>query len=102
VRSWISGLLRGQLTASRSQPRPSTTWAWATLGYTANLGDGSVLPIWLTFEASTRTFNGTPISADLCTLTMIVMATDQAGASERHVCADVGAWQLFLSPLFAT
>jgi hypothetical protein len=74
----------------------------ATLGYTANLEDGSALPIWLTFDASTRSFNGTPTSADLCTLTMIEMATDQAGASERHICVDVGAWQLFLLPLFAT
>ena len=32
----------------------------ATLTYTANLGDGSALPSWLTFNASTRNFSGTP------------------------------------------
>ena len=31
-----------------------------TLTYTASLADGSVLPAWLTFNAATRTFSGTP------------------------------------------
>src|SRR5262249_4397026 len=30
------------------------------LTYTASLGDGSALPGWLTFNAATRTFSGTP------------------------------------------
>jgi hypothetical protein len=31
-----------------------------TLTYSATLGDGSVLPAWLTFNAATRIFSGTP------------------------------------------
>src|SRR2546430_6546780 len=30
------------------------------LAYTATLGDGSALPGWLSFNAATRTFSGTP------------------------------------------
>ena len=30
------------------------------LTYSASLGDGSVLPDWVTFDAATRTFSGTP------------------------------------------
>jgi hypothetical protein len=30
------------------------------LTYSASLGDGSALPSWLTFNAATRTFSGTP------------------------------------------
>jgi hypothetical protein len=32
----------------------------SSLGYTATLGDGSALPSWLSFNAATRTFSGTP------------------------------------------
>jgi len=31
-----------------------------TLSYTASLGNGGVLPAWLSFDASSRTFSGTP------------------------------------------
>jgi VCBS repeat-containing protein len=33
-----------------------------TLTYTATRGDGTALPTWLTFNAATRTFSGTPTS----------------------------------------
>ena len=34
----------------------------STLTYTATRGDGTALPTWLTFDAASRTFSGTPTS----------------------------------------
>lgn len=48
------------------------------LTYTATLADGSALPDWLAFDATTGTFNGTPASAGSYALR--VTATDRAGA----------------------
>ena len=47
-----------------------------TLTYTATKGDGSALPSWLTFTASTRTFSGTPQTANVGTLSILVTASD--------------------------
>ena len=45
--------------------------------YTATLSDGDTLPPWLSFDANTRTFAGTPLEADTpATLTIRVTATD--------------------------
>jgi Ca2+-binding RTX toxin-like protein len=52
-----------------------------TLSYSASLADGSALPSWLSFDASTRTFSGTPLNADVGSLDVRVTATDLAGAS---------------------
>ena len=41
-------------------PAGTFTSNGAGLTYTATLGDGSVLPDWITFDAATRTFSGTP------------------------------------------
>ena len=63
---------------------PDTTFNDADgdpLSYTATLGDGSALPSWLTFTASTRTFAGTPGAADVGTLTVKVTATDTGSAT---------------------
>src|SRR6185437_347378 len=38
--------------------------------------DGSALPAWLTFNAATRTFSGTPTAANVGTLSVKVSATD--------------------------
>jgi Ca2+-binding RTX toxin-like protein len=43
--------------------------------------DGSSLPGWLQFDAATRRFFGTPDNADVGTIAVKVVATDQAGAS---------------------
>ncbi|MEN9420158.1 MAG: hypothetical protein RI988_3779, partial [Pseudomonadota bacterium] len=63
---------------------PAHTFADAdagdTLRYTAAKGDGSALPTWLTFDATTRTFSGTPANADVGTLDIQVAASDAAGA----------------------
>jgi VCBS repeat-containing protein len=47
-----------------------------TLTYTATAADGSPLPAWLTFNASTRTFSGTPAAGDVGTLSVKASATD--------------------------
>jgi VCBS repeat-containing protein len=64
---------------------PSTTFADAdlTLGdqlhYTAKLTDGSALPIWLSFDAPTLTFSGTPTNGDIGSINIRVTATDNDG-----------------------
>jgi len=50
------------------------------LAYAATLADGSPLPSWLAFDAATGTFSGTPLNADVGTLSVSVAATDLAGA----------------------
>ncbi len=47
-----------------------------SLTYSATKGDGSALPSWLTFTATTRTFSGTPTAADVGTLSVKVTASD--------------------------
>ena len=47
-----------------------------SLSYSATLADGSALPSWLSFDASTRTFSGTPENADVGSVTVRVTATD--------------------------
>ncbi len=47
-----------------------------TLTYTATQDDGSALPSWLSFDASTRTFSGTPGDLDAGTLSVKVTASD--------------------------
>jgi VCBS repeat-containing protein len=73
------------------------------LSYTASLSDGSVLPSWLTFNAATRTFSGTPPgtaggtggtgidcgcgtggTSAPATLNLRVTATDTAGANAQN------------------
>ena len=52
-----------------------------TLTYTATKDDGDALPSWLTFDADTRTFSGTPVDADVGTVTVKVTADDGAGGT---------------------
>lgn len=56
----------------------SLTYAAGVVGSGGTL---QALPAWLTFNATTRTFSGTPANGDAGTLTVKVTATDQAGAS---------------------
>ncbi len=59
---------------------PSSTFAVATSGnalsYTATRATGSPLPSWLTFDAGTRTFSGTPQAGDVGRLVVRVTASD--------------------------
>jgi hypothetical protein len=52
-----------------------------SLTYTATLADGSDLPSWLTFDAATRTFSGTPENDDVGTISVKVIATDESDAT---------------------
>jgi Ca2+-binding RTX toxin-like protein len=52
-----------------------------TLTYTATLADNSVLPGWLSFDAITRTFSGTPLNANVGAIDVKVTATDGSTAS---------------------
>ena len=50
-----------------------------TLTYSATKADDSILPTWLTFDAATRTFSGTPTTAE--TVSVKVTASDGNGGS---------------------
>jgi hypothetical protein len=53
----------------------------ASLTYTAQLNGGGSLPVWLSFNAGTRTFSGTPTNADVGTITIDVTANDGNGGT---------------------
>ncbi len=55
------------------------------LTYSATLSDGSALPSWLSFDANTQTFSGTPSFEDAGVLSLKVMATDPAGLFAEQV-----------------
>jgi uncharacterized delta-60 repeat protein len=56
-----------------------------TLYYTAKMADGTGMPPWLNFNASTQTFSGTPSKNDMGTLNILLTAKDSAGASRQAV-----------------
>ncbi len=61
------------------------------LTFTARLADGSPLPAWLSFDASTRTFTGIPpVSAAGTTFDIMVTAADQYSNPEE----DFGDYQI--------
>jgi Ca2+-binding RTX toxin-like protein len=64
---------------------PAGTFADADAGdilnYSATLANGAALPAWIRFDAATRTFTGTPLNADVGSLSIKVNAIDSAGAS---------------------
>lgn len=49
------------------------------LAYSATLSDGGGLPSWLSFDATTATFSGTPGSGDAGTFSVVVTASDGSG-----------------------
>lgn len=55
------------------------------LSYSATLADGTALPAWLSFDAATLTFSGTPGRTDVGTLELRITATDGQGASASDV-----------------
>src|SRR5262249_36509322 len=58
-----------------------------TLSYSARLASGAALPTWLSFNAVTRTFTGTPLNADVGTVSVRVTATDTSSATASDVFA---------------
>ncbi len=53
------------------------------LSYSATLANGSALPGWLKFNASTRTFSGTPDNDAVGALTIHMIATDLSGRTAQ-------------------
>ncbi len=73
------------------------------LSYAATLADDSPLPSWLGFDAGTQTFNGTPLTADVGTINVKVIATDSSIASvsdlfDITVATGTGGALLFSTP----
>ncbi|MEH2208188.1 MAG: putative Ig domain-containing protein [Nostoc sp.] len=56
-----------------------------SLTYTATLENGNSLPSWLSFNAATKTFSGTPLNANVGSLNIKVIATDTALAQANDV-----------------
>jgi VCBS repeat-containing protein len=54
------------------------------LAYSATGANGAALPSWLAFNASTRTFSGTPATADVGTVAVTATATDLAGLAANE------------------
>ena len=52
-----------------------------TLSYTATKGDDTDLPMWLGFDAHSRTFKGTPMASDVETVAVKVTADDSNGGT---------------------
>jgi hypothetical protein len=57
------------------------------LTYSAALADGSALPSWLSFDAQTRTFSGTPMQVDVGTVDVRITATDSGGLAADDTLA---------------
>jgi VCBS repeat-containing protein len=51
------------------------------LSYGATMADGSALPSWLSFDAATQSFSGTPTNGDVGVLNVKVTVTDAGGLS---------------------
>jgi Ca2+-binding RTX toxin-like protein len=55
------------------------------LGYSARLSSGALLPAWLSFDAATRSFSGTPPSTAQGVIDVRVTVTDSTGATVNDV-----------------
>ena len=53
--------------------------------YSASLADGNPLPSWLSFNANTRTFSGTPTATNVGTFSIKVTATDTSNAAASEI-----------------
>ncbi|MGZ5050851.1 MAG: putative Ig domain-containing protein [Methylobacter sp.] len=52
-----------------------------SISYSTTLADGSALPSWLSFDAASRTFSGTPSASQVGSLSFILWGTDNYGYS---------------------
>jgi hypothetical protein len=68
---------------------PANTFTDADVGdvltFTATLANGTALPTWLTFDAVTKTFSGTPDNAQVGAIDIKIVATDTAGAKAEDI-----------------
>ncbi|MCT7950302.1 cadherin-like domain-containing protein [Ancylothrix sp. C2] len=55
-----------------------------TLSYSVKLSNASNLPSWLTFDAATLTFSGTPTATDIGTLSVAVSVSDGKGGTANQ------------------
>uniref|UniRef100_UPI003BB6C242 VCBS domain-containing protein n=3 Tax=unclassified Endozoicomonas TaxID=2644528 RepID=UPI003BB6C242 len=60
-----------------------------TLSYSATLADGSALPAWLSFDAASTTFSGTPASRDVGSLSVTVTASDGVASTSDNFTLDI-------------
>ena len=58
-----------------------------SLTLSATLADGAALPSWLSFDAATQTFSGTPDNANVGNLAVKLTATDQSGTTASSTFA---------------
>ncbi|MEJ5129189.1 putative Ig domain-containing protein, partial [Comamonas sp. MYb21] len=58
-----------------------------SLSYSASLADGSALPSWLSFDAATRTFSGTPDNQAVGSLQLRVTVSDGKGGTASQTFA---------------
>ena len=61
------------------------------LTYSATLANGDALPTWLTFDAATQTFSGTPGANDIASLEVKVIANDGLASADDVFILAVGA-----------
>ncbi|MGB5325884.1 MAG: putative Ig domain-containing protein, partial [Pseudomonadales bacterium] len=61
----------------------------SSLTYSASLAGGGALPGWLSFNAGTRTFSGTPLNADVGTISIAVTADDGSGGTPATSTFDI-------------
>ncbi len=88
----INGQLASQ-GAAFSYQVPANTFSdldGDALAYSATLDDGSALPGWLSFDAGSRTFSGTPGNADVGTLSVLVSASDGQASATSTFALTVG------------
>lgn len=71
----------GQVGSVFSYALPNNLFTGDELTYTATLGNGSALPSWLTYDAATQTFSGTPTLFDTGSDAVRISVTDAHGAS---------------------
>ncbi len=66
--------------------------AWDSITYSVKMQDGSPLPSWLSFDASTRTLSGTPGTANVGSLKFVLWGTDNYNYSTGvYVNMTIGA-----------
>ena len=72
---------------------PTITFADIDVGdaltYSATLADGGLLPAWLTFNAATATFSGTPADSDIAVLSITVTASDGTATASNNLALTV-------------
>ncbi|WP_448218733.1 VCBS domain-containing protein [Endozoicomonas sp. 2B-B] len=61
------------------------------LTYSASLANGNPLPAWLTFDAATRTFSGTPDDPDVGSLSVKISVSDGSDTTDVFWSIDVTA-----------